>query len=79
MIDRRWAGSPVGPQLAGDAQHVDHALRLQLSAADGGGDEAARPANPGAAGRQAGRQGSIVGNVVIRHENHAMLLLSLQF
>lgn len=41
--------SPVGSQLAGDVQHVHHALRLQLQTADGGGDEAAGAADAGAA------------------------------
>lgn len=46
--------SPVGAELAGDVQHVHHALQLQLPTAYRRGDEAAGAADPRAAGEQGG-------------------------
>ena len=45
--------SPVGSELAGDAQNVHHSLQLQLSTAYRRSDEAACPANPGTVSRGA--------------------------
>jgi len=50
-VESTGGATPVGPQPAGDAQHVHRPLQLQLPAADGGGDEAAGPANPSTASR----------------------------